>query len=170
MAGEAFTYSPFSEPAGSNNDPIAVVSSALTQIIDYNGGTNATYIGLAAPGSDPQNLSFTGAIAATILTVTAVSTGKIIPTSTTVTGSGITANTLVTAQLSGTTGGIGTYSVSVSQTATSTTITGAPSYASIWQIKYITYDGNNNPTSITCANGTGAFNNIWANRTTYAYS
>lgn len=161
---------PFAQPAGSNNDPISVISSGLTQIIDYNGGTNATYIGLAAPGSYPQNLSFTGSIASTTLTVTAISAGTIVPGSTTITGAGVTANTVVTQQLTGTTGGVGTYTVSISQTASSTTITGVPSYTNIWQIKFVTYDGSNNPTSITLANGTGAFSNIWASRATYAYS
>lgn len=160
----------YRQPNGANNDPIAVIGSGLTQIIDYNGGTNATYIGTAQPGADPQSLSFTGSIAGTVLTVTAISAGAIIPGVTTITGSGITANTVITRQLSGSLGGLGTYAVSISQTASSTTITGVPSFASIWQIKFITYDGNNNPTSITFANGTGAFNNIWASRATYAYS
>lgn len=158
------------EPAGSVNDPISVIGSGQTQIIDYNGGTNATYIGLAAPGSFPQNLSFTGSISGTTLTVTAISAGTIVPGSTTITGSGVTANTVIVNQLSGAMGGIGTYTVSISQTASSTTITGVASYTPIWQIKLITYDGNSNPTSITFANGSGGFNNIWANRTTYAYS
>lgn len=160
----------FAEPSGANNDPIATIGSGLTQLIDYNGGTNPTYIGTAQPGSSPQNLSFTGSIGGTILTVTAIATGSILPGSTTITGSGITANTIVLTQLSGAAGGIGTYTVSISQTASSTPITGVASYTPIWQIKFITYDGNSNPTSITLANGTGAFNNIWANRASYAYS
>lgn len=65
---------------------------------------------------------FTGAIAATTLTVSAVTSGTI-SVGSVLSGSGVTASTTVTAQLTGTPGGIGTYTVTPSQTASSTTIT-----------------------------------------------
>jgi hypothetical protein len=63
----------------------------------------------------------TGSIAATTLTVTAV-TGGALNIGQIITGTGITAGTKITAFVSGS-GGTGTYTVSPSQTAASTTIT-----------------------------------------------
>lgn len=70
-----------------------------------------------------RTASFTGSIATTTLTVSAVSAGTIFP-SMQITGTGVTAGTRIVAQLTGTTGGAGTYTVSVSQTVSSTVITG----------------------------------------------
>jgi len=78
------------------------------------------------PGFDwnivPATASFTGSITGTTLTVTAVSTGTIIP-GLTISGTGITPGTYITANGTGT-GGLGTYTVSVSQSVASTTING----------------------------------------------
>jgi hypothetical protein len=65
---------------------------------------------------------FTGSIATTVLTVTAITSGTIV-IGTTLSGTGVSGSTTITGQLTGTTGGVGTYSVSVSQTVSSTTIT-----------------------------------------------
>ena len=67
--------------------------------------------------------SFTGSIAGQILTVTAMTTGTIVA-GTTISGTGVTAGTKITGQLSGTTGGIGLYTVDISQVAASTAIAG----------------------------------------------
>lgn len=67
--------------------------------------------------------SFTGSIATTTLTVSAVSAGAIYP-SMQISGTGVTAGTRIVAQLTGTTGGAGTYTVSASQTVSSTDMTG----------------------------------------------
>lgn len=66
----------------------------------------------------------TGSISSTTLTVTAVSAGYL-AVNQTLSGSGVTGGTTIVAQLTGTTGGVGTYTVSASQTASSTTITAA---------------------------------------------
>jgi microcystin-dependent protein len=66
--------------------------------------------------------SVTGSIATTTLTVSAVGSG-LIQIGDILSGSGVTANTKVLNQLTGTTGGIGTYTVDTSQTVSSTTIT-----------------------------------------------
>lgn len=70
-----------------------------------------------------RTASFTGSIATTTLTVSAVSAGAIYP-SMQISGTGVTAGTRIVAQLTGTTGGAGTYTVSVSQTVSSTAMTG----------------------------------------------
>ena len=67
--------------------------------------------------------SFTGSISGTTLTVTAVASGSI-QVGQTLSGSGVTASTKVTAYVTGA-GGTGTYTVDTSQTAASTTITGS---------------------------------------------
>ena len=64
----------------------------------------------------------TGSISTTTLTVSAVTSG-VLGAGQIISGSGVTANTTILGQLSGSTGGIGTYTVSISQTASSTTIT-----------------------------------------------
>lgn len=71
-----------------------------------------------------KNAVVTGSIAGTTLTVTAAGTpgltaGQVL------TGTGVTAGTRVVQQLTGTTGGIGTYQVDETQTVASTAITGA---------------------------------------------
>ena len=68
--------------------------------------------------------TFTGSIATTTLTVSAVSAGTILP-GMIITGTGVSANTYIVRQITGTGGSTGTYQVSVSQTVASTTITGA---------------------------------------------
>lgn len=89
----------------------------------------------------PHTAVFTGSIATTTLTVSAMVSGSIKP-GMTITGTGVTAGTYVVVQLTGTAGGAGTYTVSVSQTVASTTITGSlPSkitfaYPGIYNIQY----------------------------------
>lgn len=78
--------------------------------------------------ADGVNLGFggavvTGSIAATTLTVTNVTSGAL-AIGQVLSGTGVTANTTITAFLTGS-GGTGTYTVSTSQTASSTTITAA---------------------------------------------
>jgi hypothetical protein len=89
---------------------------------------------LAAAGTQPSGgasvtgsiaastASVTGSIANDILTVTVVGSGAIVVGGT-LSGSGVATGTMVTAQLTGTPGGIGTYLVSIpEQTVASTTI------------------------------------------------
>lgn len=79
--------------------------------------TEAPYVvtGAGATGS------FTGSITTTTLTALAV-TGTIMPGAT-LAGTGVTAGTTIVSQLTGTTGGAGTYTVSASQTVASTAMT-----------------------------------------------
>ena len=64
--------------------------------------------------------SLTGSIAGTVLTVTAA--GGTIVTGGTLTGAGVAANTTITGQLSGITGGVGTYAVQVAGANTGQTV------------------------------------------------
>lgn len=97
--------------------------------------------GAAKTSTEPLNAStasVTGSIATTTLTVTAVGSGRLTP-GMTISGTGVTAGTQITAQLTQTSGDAagfrGTYTVTVSQTAASTTIaaTGGPNSGRIGQ-------------------------------------
>jgi len=66
--------------------------------------------------------TFSGSISTTTLTVSSTPTG-LIQIGDVLSGSGVTANTKIVVQLSGTTGGVGTYTVDTSQTVSATTIT-----------------------------------------------
>jgi hypothetical protein len=68
----------------------------------------------------------TGSITGTTMTVTAVASGKIRPGHT-ITGSTVSLGTTVVSQVSGTTNGVGDYTVSISQTVTSRTLTASTS-------------------------------------------
>ena len=72
-----------------------------------------------------RTASFTGSIAGLTLTVASALTGTIGVGMVLSGAGGVTANTAVTGQLTGTPGGLGTYSVNISQTVGSSTITGA---------------------------------------------
>lgn len=69
--------------------------------------------------------TFTASIgpASTTMAVTAVASGALFP-GMLISGSGVSAGTTIVSQLTGTTGNVGTYQVSISQTVSSTTITG----------------------------------------------
>ena len=71
-----------------------------------------------------RSAAFTGSQALTVLTVASGLTGLIFP-GMLIAGTTVAANTYVVVQLTGTSGGLGTYTVSVSQTVTSRALTGA---------------------------------------------
>ncbi|NBW08603.1 MAG: hypothetical protein EBR82_11320 [Caulobacteraceae bacterium] len=88
----------------------------------------------AAAGATIANASVTASIAAStfsvtasivdnVMTVTAVGSGTVVAGAT-ISGTNVVSGTTVARQLSGTTGGIGTYSVSIAQTVASTTVSG----------------------------------------------
>lgn len=112
-----------------NMRPTFTMDTATTSNITVNGASmslqNCLFIAnFAAIASvfTAQVASVTGAIANTLLTVSAVGSGTLYPGST-IAGTGITLGTVILNQLTGTTGGVGTYTVSVSQTFASGTIT-----------------------------------------------
>jgi hypothetical protein len=100
-------------------------SSAISQAAYTNNSTGAVqfgsnWTGASVTGSIAANV-VTGAIAGTVLTVSAVTSGTL-AVGQSISGTGITAGTTITALGTGT-GGAGTYTVSISQTASSTTVT-----------------------------------------------
>jgi hypothetical protein len=98
------------------------------------------------------SLEFTGSISGTTLTVTSVIRGTV-GEGMIIRGETITEGTTILSQLSGSTGGVGTYQVSISQTAVNGTIKGSNEYSRTLtrrDVGYIidaliydlTYDGN----------------------------
>jgi hypothetical protein len=82
-------------------------------------GASATSSSIAA-----ETFSVTGSISGDILTVTAVGSGTIYPGAT-ISGTNIASGTQISSQIGGTTGGVGTYYVSIGQqNAASTTVSG----------------------------------------------
>lgn len=110
-----FPYGAFQDDTDQTDGSTAVAYYMRFNTTDFSNGVSI--------GS--RTASFTGSIgpASTTLTVSAVASGTILP-SMQLTGIGVTAGTRIVAQLTGTTGGVGTYQVSISQTTASTGITG----------------------------------------------
>lgn len=106
-------YGAFQDDTDQTDGSTAVAYYFRFNTTDYSNGVSVV----------SHTASFTGSIATTTLTVSAVSAGTIYP-SMQISGTGITAGTRIVAQLTGTAGGTGTYTVSASQTVSSTTITG----------------------------------------------
>jgi hypothetical protein len=111
----------FTHTAASINLSAATSFSAAAALIQTGLTASEPTAAVTTAALAPSTASVTGSIAEDILTVTAVSTGVLVPGGT-ITGTGISAGTLIVDQLSGTTGGTGTYGVSIVQTVASTTI------------------------------------------------
>jgi len=105
--------------------------------------------------------SFTASIAGTTLTVSATSSGSILGGQPLV-GTGVTAGTVVTGQISGTAGGVGVYSVNISQTVASESMTtaGVPPSANYAVVTVVTQgvvyrDDDTAPTGTPGSGGIG---------------
>ena len=106
------------------------------------------------------NFVGTGSISGTTLTITAVSSGKLYINSL-ISGTGVTAGTYITAFGTGT-GGAGTYTVSASQTVSSTTIDGLTGDATL---QVLSTDAILVPTGTTAQRPTGTSGYIRYNST-----
>ncbi len=106
-------YGAFQDDTDQTDGSAAVAYYFRLNTTDYSNGISIS----------SRTASFTGSIATTTLTVSAISAGTIFP-SMQISGTGVTAGTRIVAQLTGTAGGTGTYTVSASQTVSSTAMTG----------------------------------------------
>lgn len=106
-------YGAFQDDTDQTDGSTAVAYYFRFNTTDYSNGISVS----------SRTASFTGSIATTTLTVSAISAGTIYP-SMQISGTGVTAGTRIVEQLTGTAGGTGTYTVSTSQTVTSTAMTG----------------------------------------------
>jgi hypothetical protein len=88
----------------------------------------------AAAGTTIAAASVTGAIADTgVLTVSAVGSGTLYPGQE-ISGTGVPAGTVIQSQLTGTTGGVGTYQTNTTTVVASTNLTTAEYVATKWQV------------------------------------
>lgn len=108
-----FPQGAFSSTLNQRDGSTAVAYAVTCDTTDFSNGVTC----------ESHLATFTGSIATTTLTVSAVASGTILP-GMLITGTGVTASTYIVKQLTGTTGSTGTYQVNNSQTVSSTTITG----------------------------------------------
>lgn len=109
-----FPYGAFQDSTDQADGALDVAYYIRLDTTDYSNGVSV----------QAHAASFTASIATTTMTVSAVTSGPLLP-SMFVSGTGVTAGTYIVEQLTGTTGGTGTYRVSVSQTVASTSVTGS---------------------------------------------
>jgi hypothetical protein len=101
------------------------------------------------------SVSFTGSIASTTLTASALTSGIIVPAMV-IAGAGVTAGTVIVDQLTGTPGGAGTYSVDISQSVGSVPMTGnAPSDTPAWGVVAVAGGGTGASTLTGYVKGSG---------------
>jgi hypothetical protein len=142
------------------------------ELITYTGVTATTFTGCtrgtsqttAATHAQRQvaPFSITASISTTTLTVTAVASGTLTVGSP-IYGTGVTAGTYITALGTGT-GGVGTYTVSASQTVTSRAITGN-TYANIPVTQVTSLSGTTGWGQASATYGVGQQLRLWTNDT-----
>lgn len=122
----AITVDGYPRSAAALNLSSATSFSAAAALIQtaLNAGAANPSVASVTGSIGPQTSSFNGSIAGNLLTVNTISTGTLYP-GTTVTGSGVTAATKITGQISGTTGGVGLYTVNNNQVIAAEAMTGA---------------------------------------------
>jgi hypothetical protein len=114
---------------GGTSRPSFTLDTATTTAIKITGNNvsfqNCQFVGnflSIATLFAPAIASVTASISGSSLVVTVVGSGTLFPGNM-INGTGITPGTMIIAQLSGTTGGVGTYTVTPAQTVASTTVT-----------------------------------------------
>jgi len=115
--GAALLNTPTALYFSTYTQPILVIDTAYPIFFDN------TYYQNQITLSNNEESTFTASISGTTMTVSAVATGVVL-VGATITGTGVTAGTRIVSAGTGT-GGTGTYTVSDSQTVSSTTITGS---------------------------------------------
>ena len=112
--GETFTSSSFNLAAATSfSTAAALIQTALAAVEATITATIAPAVGITAN---------TSTIAVNVLTILTMASGKVVPGAL-VTGTGVTAGTTIVSQLTGSSGGAGTYQVSIAQTVSAAVIT-----------------------------------------------
>ncbi len=127
---------------GGTSRPSFTLDTATTSTINMTGNNvsfqNCQFVGnflSIATLFAPAIASVTAAIAGSVMNATVVGSGTLFPGNT-INGTGITAGTVILNQLTGTTGGVGTYTVTPSQTVASTTVTTNTKYFALDQCEF----------------------------------
>lgn len=133
-----------------------IASVNISAATSFSGAAKILDTAMAITG--PTDAVVTGSIGTTVFTVTAITSG-VIKVGDVLSGGTVTAGTRVLAQLTGATGGIGTYTVDTSQTAASATITAKKpgvGYDSIAGAFFVNSGTTGAASSITFGSGTAA--------------
>lgn len=146
---------------GPLNDPTATVASGMFSMDEQQQSLGArNWPGTPAatkpnPPSFANAASFTASISDATMTVTAIASGTL-AVGQVISGVGVTQYTIITAQLTGTAGSTGTYTVSIGQTVASVSMNATLSLTSVTSttssvvVPFITgYDGGSPLTSVT---------------------
>lgn len=137
----AFVVSGYTQPGG-----FAVPHQTLVSSVTHTSTTTDTVV-LNKSITGPAAASFTASITGTVMTVTAVASGTITIGGQPV-GAGVNANTSISNQLTGTTGGVGTYTIGPSQTVVSEAMTANALPTNTSQFTFMQWNGGDSPVSI----------------------
>lgn len=173
--------------------PVGVVqfpNQTPTRFLDYNGGSNLTYLCLAPSLNQTSTPSwYTYSLSVTAATLTNIIVATNVGTATTVSAHGLMVGQKTTVSGSTTSALNASYTVATIPSTTTFTITtagvGDATYnngaltvsgeaplltSPIWSIQKFTYDGSNNLTGTLCVNGScQALSNKCADRATLTY-
>ena len=121
-----------------NNDTVQALTNGAVYVDQATGKIKVQSATASFTGSiATDTCNFTGSVTGNLLTVSAVTSGTLAPgaTVTGTGGGGVAASTIIVAQLSGTTGGVGTYALTVpEQLVTSTTMSSTVGIMSVTNI------------------------------------
>ena len=135
-AGDFFVRNSGSTTAVAGQKAYANFQTGLVSFAAAGSPPSAAVLGTITIVANTLNVSavavnaFTGSIAGTTLTVSAIGTGGLYAGQT-IAGTGVDPNTTVVKQLTGTAGSTGTYQVSISQTVASTAMTGSGGWLTV---------------------------------------
>lgn len=143
------------------NIPVRSANCSIQNVIFINNfadiASNFTAISASVTASIAANSNNLGVGGGGILTVTVVGSGTLY-VGASVMGTGVAAGTVILSQLTGTTGGVGTYQVNVSQTFASGTITTGPQDFAIDNCEF--RDTSSILNALTIVTGSGSTNNL----------
>jgi len=124
------TSSQYTNQTGTTGDLIEqTITATLATVnritfLSTEGGLDNLYVNMPLLiGTNIVGAQFTGSLAANVLTVTSISSGTITTSDALIVGPNITLPARITAQLTGPTGGVGTYTIDSSETSLSGSIT-----------------------------------------------
>ena len=140
-------------PVRSSNNTVQNIR-VLNNFADI--ASNFTAISASVTASIAANSGSLGIGGGGIMTVTAVGSGTLYVGATCM-GTGVSRGTKIISQLTGTTGGVGTYQVSISQTTASTTVTTGPHYFAIDNCSF--QDNSNVLNALSIYTGSATANN-----------
>ena len=155
------------DKAFGGNVTYALTSSTVNQTVSQADAQNQR-ITLTGNTGSAYTFVGVGSITGTVLTITAITSGTL-TTGAIISGSGVSAGTTIVNQLTGSSGGIGTYTVSISQTVASTTInanngTITLTFGSTYAGSWIVVNNTTGPAAIYALTSTSGSTGVYVNQ------